>query len=127
MDQNDDWKEITSTAVGSLSSTFLIATATGFPDIARSSAMAQIIILNDFWTVESPEQVPEESIEYLSAKAAKLEQQIEQSGAVPNTAVFKCKADFDNCWIHAGSKGQKAHCLAIYLACLGQSFVPLTG
>ena len=126
MDQNDDWKEITSTAVGSLSSTFLIATATGFPDIARSSSMAQIIILNDFWTVESPEQVPEESIEYLSAKAAQLEQQIEQAG-IPKTAAFKCKANFEDCLNNAGSKGQKAHCLAVYLVCLGQSFVPLMG
>ena len=121
MSDSEKWKEESVTAVTSLSTTVVSATATGLPHVARASSGITFVIVNEFHFAQSPDAVPDRAYEELRAKIGNLEAQIEALPG-PKTHAFNCKEDFDGCWQGANTKLQKWHCLMTYGWCLAQGF-----
>ncbi len=124
-----DPKEESATAINSLSSSLVSATATGFSEIAKESSGITYTIINHFHFAPSPEAVPERAYADLHARLGALETHL---AAIPDTKThaFKCKEEFDQCWAAATTKPQKSHCLMTYSFCMGHGFnlsFPLPG
>lgn len=114
---DDDWREISLTASSSASAIVTSAIIGGLPDIAKAAVDVEHHIVYFFNFAPGPDAIPDSEIAQLEVRVRELEKQLEQSPDTRSRA-FRCKDEFDEDYLEATTKAQKASCLMAYVACL---------
>ena len=119
MAEGDDWKKANADAIASLSSSVISSTATGHQDVALAGAEVVVYITNNIFSLSTPQEVDQPTLEGLQSTATTLEQTATGAG-VPNTYIFQLMQDRDNALRNATTPGQKAEIWALYAAGMGK-------
>ena len=119
----DKWREITTSAVTSLSTAVSSATSTGFDDVAQAGVGVQYLVVNVFVPSMPDAAISKSFLNEFDKKLALFEEKIESAGDdEARTHAFRCKQDHDDCMAKAKSRTDRNVWRMVLTACIGHGF-----
>ena len=119
----EEWREITASAVSSLSTAVSTATSTGFDEVAQAGVGVQYLVVNVFVPSSPEAAIPRADLKEFDEKLELLEKKIESAGDdTARTHAFRCKQDHDDCIEKAKDRIDRNVCRMVLAACLGERF-----
>ena len=126
--------EASATAVQSLSDSSIVASSSGYNELATATEVAQVHLQQTFnitgghVTINQPQTITitQHTISEVHNQVESLASTLEAN----NIPFFDCKNEFDQCMSAAVNMGEQLHCRVIYFGCLAQRVIstlnPLT-
>ncbi len=118
------WREVSVSAVESLSTAVSTATSTGHLEVAKAGVDVQQIIIQVFVPAEPSVGIAQSSLEKFDERIGALEERIDAAGGA-RTHAFRCKQDFDDCMAKAKDTMDKNVCRMVLATCLGENYTDI--
>ena len=120
----EKWREVTVSAVESLSATVSTATDIGHIDVAKAGVNVQQTVVQVFVPANPDVGIAQSSLQEFDERMSILEKQIDTAGRA-RTHAFRCKQDYDDCIAKATSTMDRNVCRMVLTTCIGENYTDI--